>query len=84
MASARIYVLAALVAAATSPQNGDATDEVVIDRMLTLWTNFAKTGDPSIPGDIDYPLYDAATESYVDIGAEASVNSGLGEVLSDD
>lgn len=62
----------------------DETDDAVIDRMLTIWTNYAKTGDPSIPGEIDYPLYDAASESYVDIGAEASVNTGLGEALSDD
>ena len=62
----------------------DATDQVVIDRMLTVWTNFAKTGDPSIPGEIDYPLYEAATESYVDIGVEATVNTGLGEALSND
>ncbi len=62
----------------------DETDEVVIDRMLTIWTNFAKTGDPSIPGEIDYPLYNAATESYVDIGVEAVANDGLGEALKDD
>ncbi|WP_328186642.1 carboxylesterase/lipase family protein [Marinobacter sp. OP 3.4] len=62
----------------------DGTDAVVIDRMLTIWINFAKTGDPGIPGEIDYPVYDAATESYVDIGVEAEVNSGLGEVLDNE
>ena len=61
----------------------DATDQQVIDRMLTIWTNFAKTGDPSIDGDIDYPLYDAATESYVEISADAEIKAGLGDVLND-
>ena len=61
----------------------DATDQQVIDRMLTIWTNFAQTGDPSIDGDIDYPLYDAATESYVEISADAEIKAGLGDVLND-
>lgn len=61
----------------------DATDEQVIDRMLTIWTNFAKTGNPSIDGEIDYPLYDAATESYVEISDTAEVKTGLGDVLND-
>ena len=61
----------------------DATDQQVIDRMLTIWTNFAQTGDPSIDGEIDYPLYDAATESYVEISADAEIKAGLGDVLND-
>lgn len=61
----------------------DATDDQVIDRMLTIWTNFAKTGDPGIDGEIDYPLYNAATESYVEISADADVKAGLGDVLND-
>lgn len=60
------------------------TDGEVIDRMLTIWTNFAKTGDPSITGEVEYPLYDAATQSYVEIGAEAVVQSGLADALAQD
>ncbi len=51
--------------------------------MLTIWTNFAKTGDPSIDGEIDYPLYDAAVESYVEISATAEIKAGLGDALND-
>ncbi|MFP1680951.1 carboxylesterase/lipase family protein [Alloalcanivorax sp. C16-1] len=61
----------------------DATDDQVIDRMLTIWTNFAKTGSPDIAGELTYPLYDGATESYVEISADAEVKSGLGAVLDD-
>jgi len=61
----------------------DATDQQVINRMLTIWTNFAKTGNPSIDGEIDYPLYDAATESYVEISDTAEIKAGLGGVLND-
>ncbi|MFC4261178.1 carboxylesterase family protein [Marinobacter lacisalsi] len=62
----------------------DETDEQVIDRMLTIWTNFAKTGNPDIEGDVDYPEYDAATQSYVEIGAEAQVKSGLADALTEE
>lgn len=59
----------------------DETDEQVIERMMTIWTNFAKTGDPSIEGEIDYPLYDDATESYVEIGSDAQAKDRLSDVL---
>lgn len=62
----------------------DETDEQVIDRMLTIWTNFAKTGNPDMAGVVDYPVYDAATQSYVEIGAEAQVKSGLADALTEE
>ncbi|WP_101674444.1 carboxylesterase/lipase family protein [Alloalcanivorax mobilis] len=62
----------------------DDTDEEVTDRMMTIWTHFAKTGDPSIAGEIDYPLYDAASEQYVEIASDAQAKAGLSAVLSDE
>jgi len=61
----------------------DETDAVVTERMLTIWTNFAKTGNPSIPGEIDYPVYDGQVQQYVDIGAEAQVKSGIADAVND-
>tara|TARA_R110000868_G_C10935440_1_gene766667 strand:+ start:603 stop:2606 length:2004 start_codon:yes stop_codon:yes gene_type:complete len=61
----------------------DATDEVVTDRMLTIWTNFAKTGNPSISGEIDYPEYDAETQQYVEISDIAEAKSGIAEEFAD-
>ena len=57
----------------------DATDAEVIDRMMTMWTNFARTGDPSISGEIEYPTYDGSVQQYVDLGAEAEVKEGLAD-----
>src|SRR5690554_3010089 len=37
----------------------DETDDAVIERMMTMWSNFARTGDPSIADDLEFPLYDA-------------------------
>lgn len=62
----------------------DQADSEVIERMLTIWTNFAKTGDPGIPGTLEYPQYDAAAQQYVEIGAETEVKSGLSSVLDED
>lgn len=61
----------------------DATDEAVIDRMLSIWTNFAKTGDPSVDGQIDYPEYSAQTQEYVELSDVAQAKSGIGQVFAE-
>lgn len=61
----------------------DATDDEVIERMLTIWTNFAKTGDPSIPGELDYPLYDGQTQRYVELSDQAEVKLGIANVFAE-
>lgn len=61
----------------------DETDEVVIDRMLTIWTNFAKTGNPSVEGDIEYPVYNAQTQEYVDLSDTAEVKTGIADVFAE-
>lgn len=61
----------------------DATDEQVIDRMMTIWTNFARTGDPSIPGELDFPEYTAQTETYVELSDTAEIKDNLSDVIAD-
>lgn len=61
----------------------DATDDEVIDRMLTIWTNFAKTGNPSIPGELEYPEYDAQSQQYVELSDIAEVKSGIANEFAD-
>ena len=58
----------------------DATDTAVIDRTMTQWTNFAKTGDPSLPA-LAWPPYTPQAGAYVDLGAEAVAKTGLSTVL---
>ena len=62
----------------------DETDDAVIERMMTMWTNFAKTGDPSIPGVLEFPLYDAQAQRYVQMDADATVNTDISSVFSND
>lgn len=61
----------------------DETDDLVIERMMTMWTNFAKTGDPSIPGELEFPLYDAQAQRYVEMDTEASVKTDISSVFAD-
>ncbi|WP_172830125.1 carboxylesterase/lipase family protein [Halopseudomonas salegens] len=61
----------------------DSTDEEVIDRIMTIWTNFAKTGDPSIPGELDFPVYDAAIQRYVELSDGAEIKDNLSSVFAE-
>lgn len=61
----------------------DQSDEAVIDRMMTMWTNFAKTGDPSIPEVLEFPLYDSQAQRYVEMDAEATIKTDISSVFND-
>ena len=55
-----------------------ADDATVSELMMTMWTNFAKTGDPS-PSSLQWPAYTEANDSYLEIrqDTEASVETGV-------
>jgi para-nitrobenzyl esterase len=57
-------------------------DEAVADLMMTMFSNFARTGDPSVPG-LAWPPYTVANDTYVEIGpgTSATVEVGLDEGL---
>lgn len=55
----------------------DEKDKVVAENMMKVWVQFARTGNPSIPGVIDWTPYDPTTEPYLDIGYELKVKTGL-------
>jgi para-nitrobenzyl esterase len=52
-------------------------DQTVANNTMKIWTQFAKTGDPSVDGLIDWPAYTADGDQYLDIGAELKVKSGV-------
>lgn len=62
----------------------DETDDAVIERMLTMWSNFARTGDPSIADELEFPLYDAQAQRYVEMDAEAEVKTWISDVFADE
>ena len=52
-------------------------DEVFSDLMMTIWTNFAKTGNPSVEGVFDWPAYDSENATTVVFGKDISLESGI-------
>ena len=59
-----------------------ADDDSVAELMMTLWTNFAKTGDPSTET-LEWPPYTNANDTFVEIGphTDATVETGLAPAL---
>lgn len=54
-----------------------AEDVAMVQTTMTIWTNFAKTGDPSV-ADVTWPVYTVENDAYVEIGqTELTVKNGL-------
>ncbi|MBN1663432.1 MAG: carboxylesterase family protein [Deltaproteobacteria bacterium] len=58
----------------------DAADEAAADTVMTMWTNFAKTGNPST-ANFTWPPYTSSNDTYVEIGATPVVKTGLSTVF---
>jgi len=58
------------------PMVGDE-DRLVAKNTMKIWTQFAKTGNPSVSGLIDWPAYTAEDDRYLAIGAKLEVKSGV-------
>jgi len=54
----------------------DAADAAVADKTMTIWTNFAKTGNPSTAG-FTWPAYTKANDTFVEISTTLEVKTGL-------
>jgi len=52
-------------------------DQTVANHAMALWKQFAKTGNPSVDGLIEWPAYTADDDRYLDIGVELKVKSGV-------
>ncbi len=48
----------------------------VSEAMMRMWTQFARTGDPSVKGLIEWPAWDKATDRYLYIAEPLQVKSG--------
>jgi para-nitrobenzyl esterase len=59
----------------------DALDTQVIDHVMTMWTNFAKTGNPSVANLVSWTPYTLANDTYLEIGATPVVRTGLSGVF---
>jgi len=55
----------------------DELDHEVADKTMRLWTQFARSGAPSIESLIEWPAYTGENGQYLDIGATLEVGSGI-------
>ena len=49
----------------------------VADQASKIWAQFARTGDPSVPGLVKWPRYTEAGDAYLDIGTPLAVKRGV-------
>ncbi len=59
----------------------DETDSAVADIAMTLWTNFAKAGDPSIPGVLDWTPYTTENDTYLELGQTLELKTGILDIF---
>jgi para-nitrobenzyl esterase len=50
-------------------------DKRLADAMRTFWTQFAKTGNPNVPGGPEWPAYDTQLEQYLDLGNPIGIDT---------
>jgi para-nitrobenzyl esterase len=55
-------------------------DNRVSETMMTMWTNFARTGNPSIQGVVDWPAWDEEKDRYLYITEKPEVRSGFSKI----
>ncbi len=55
----------------------DETDVKVAHEASLIWAQFAKTGNPSVPGLIDWPKYTQSNNVYLDIGSPMQAKSNI-------
>jgi para-nitrobenzyl esterase len=57
-----------------------SVDRKVSDAMLKIWTQFARTGNPSVKGVVEWPPYDQAGDKYLYITDKLEMKSGYSEL----
>jgi para-nitrobenzyl esterase len=72
-----LYSLAG--AKSTAPTISDV-DRKVSEAMMTIWTQFAKTGNPSVKGLIEVPPLDRSHDQYLLISERLQVKSGYSDL----
>ena len=57
-----------------------AIDDQVSEMMSSLWAGFAKKGDPSVKGIVNWPPYDSSADSYAYLTDRAEIKQGFSKV----
>jgi para-nitrobenzyl esterase len=57
------------------------SDRVVAENILTIWTNFARTGNPSVKGLIEWPAWNRSTDKYLLLTDTLQIKPGYSDLL---
>ena len=55
----------------------DDQDMKVADQAATIWAQFAKTGNPSVKGLVEWPAYTADNKAYLSLGTPLEAKTGV-------
>ena len=58
----------------------DEVDRQLSDDMMTMWVQFARTGNPSVKGLIRWPAYNETTDKYLALDEPLKVKSGFSKI----
>jgi para-nitrobenzyl esterase len=56
-------------------------DQQVSEAMMSMWAQYAKTGDPNVSGLVQWPAWDPAGDQYLDIAWPLQVKSGYSKLV---
>jgi len=59
----------------------DSNDDYVAEAMMTMWTQFAATGNPNVKGLVKWPAYDPVTDQYLYIDDPLQVKFGFSGLI---
>ena len=78
-----LYFLASQSGAKSEDPGVIEADRRVAEEMMSMWTQFARTGDPSVKGLIAWPPYEASSDQYLYIADPLEVKSGFSKIGPD-
>jgi carboxylesterase type B len=56
------------------------TDRKVSEEMMKIWTQFARTGNPSVEGLIEWPAYNRENDNYMYIADPLEIKTGFSKI----
>jgi len=75
-----LYFLASQSGAKSKDPGVTDVDRKVSEEMMSMWTQFARTGGPNVKGLITWPAYEAVTDQYLYIADPLEVKSGFSKI----
>jgi para-nitrobenzyl esterase len=78
-----LYFLARQSGAKSKDPGVTDVDRKVSEEMMSMWTQFARTGDPNVKRLITWPAYEASTDQYLYIADPLEVKSGFSKIGPD-